>query len=335
MAFRIKNTLSSLLVLISATATSIARGDPICDFDGDGMSELPFVQVNENGHFDWSAFNPRTHQVRAVIGNFGDPSSKLIPGNWFEPNKTVAAIVKPVTGAPNSRSIWTARSLTYAGGSSVTKHLGRTGDLIIQGGDYDGNGITDSLILKRTTGKLGLRVNYFLASYNGNNLGTERLYEALGKPFRDTNFFFSPDGIVDHLAVLRRGPPAHNTVLQLKPFTDTPLAFSIGNLPRDSFGPIPLKQGVGRADLLLFYSKKGEIIQLLVKNLRGKTVYRKGIPGSGFVTVGNYFDDPGHEIALQNKTYFTLINPKTHQMHVVESGLTTQWVSCVSSQTIE
>lgn len=155
----------------------------------------------------------------------GGPSSRLIPGSWFESGKAVPAIVSPVILGVNGRAIWAARSLDYAGGTGLTRLLGRPGDMIIQGGDYDGNGITDSLILKRTTGKLGLRVSYFLSTYNGNNLGKERLYKALGSPFKDANFFFSPDGINDYLAVLQRRSVQSYAVLQLKPFTDTPQFF--------------------------------------------------------------------------------------------------------------
>ena len=321
-------------ISIGLMAPLITFADPICDFDGDGRSDIAFVNTNRQGSYDWTAFDPRTGRNKAVLKNFGNASSKLIPGNWFESGRAVAAIVNPVTGGPNGRAIWMARSIDYAGGSALTRDLGRSGDIIIQGGDYDGNGITDSLVLKRTTGKLGLRVNYFLSSYNGNNLGKERLYKALGSPFKDPNFFFSPDGSSDYLAVLQRNSGRSNAALQLKPFTDSPQAFSIGSLPGGSLGPLPLKQGSGKADLLVFYAKRGNKTQLTVKTLQGFTVYSGTIAGGGAVMVGDYFDDRGWEIAVQNGAAFTFINPKTNAEYVVGGAPSGRVVSCVSNQTI-
>ncbi len=179
---------------------------------------------------------------------------------------------------------------------------------------------------------LGLRVNYFLASYNGNNLGKERLYKALGAPFRDNNFFFSPNGGADYLAVLKRSPRG-SQVLRLKPFTDTPQAFNIGKLPSGARGPLPIKQGGGRPDQLLFYSMRNGQTHLVVRNLTGRDLYTATVAGADGVIVGDYFDDQGWEIGVQSGDAITVVNPHTKSSRLVlrPSGLL---VSCVSNQTI-
>ena len=327
-----------LMVCLSLSLSSFllvqpSFGDAICDFNGDGMSEIAFVNVNKQGTYDWSTFDPRTGKLTALINGFGGASSKLIPGNWFQSGRAVAAIVDPVTPGINGRAKWIAKSLDYAGGATVTRSLGRPGDIIIQGGDYDGNGITDSLILKRTTGKLGLRVNYFLSSYNGDNLGKERLYKALGAPFKDPNFFFSPDGQTDYLAVLKTGAGGYHSALQLKPFTDKPTSFGIGTLPGGSKGPLPLKQGPGKEDSLVFYAPRNGRIQLTVKSLQGATIYSKSLTGNGAVSVGDYLNERGWEIAVQSGKSFTIINPRTKSEHTIQ-GPDGQVVSCITNQII-
>lgn len=326
-------TIASFVALLALTSPMSALASPVCDFDGDGMSEVVLVKPGAKGSYDWSAFNPRTGTTKSVVNSFGNASSKLIPGNWFTSGEAVPAIINPVSGGPNGRAVWVATSLSYDGGRTQVRNLGRTGDLVIQGGDYDGNGIADSLILKRTTGKLGLRVNYFLSSYNGNNLGKERLYRALGSPFKDRNFFFSPDGTLDYLAVLRRGANGGATALQLKPFTDSPQVLNLGALPGGAQGPLPLKQGPRRPDLLAFYAARKGRTQVVVKTLQGVTVYSGTVDGAGSVSVGDYFDDPGWEIAVQNGATFTFLNPMTKASYVVRSG-GGRAVSCISNQTI-
>lgn len=325
----------SLIAVLSLIALHVreSHASPICDFDGDGMSELVVVNTSEKGTYNWRAYNPRSGRIRIVAQGLGTQTSNLIPGNWLTPGQAVAAIVDPVGPNPQDRATWTLKSLDYLGGIAVSKKLGRSGDIIILGGDYDANGITDSLILKRTTGMLGLRANYFLASYNGNNLGKERLYKALGAPFQDSNFFFSPDGHADYLAVL--SPSSRGArVVQLKPFTDAPQAFTVGRLPSGTRGPLAIKQGSGRPDYLLFYAMRNGQTQLIVKNLAGHDIYNATVPAADGVLVGDYFDDPGWEIGVQNGDAVTVVNPHTKIPRLVlrPSG---RLVSCVSNLRIQ
>ena len=259
----------------------------------------------------------------------------MIPGNWINSGEAVAAIVDPTTAVGTTRATWSIKTDDrYVGQTqSYVHNLGRKGDIIILGGDYDGNGITDSLILKQTTGKLGLRVNYFLTGYNGNNLGKERLYKALGAPFRDRNFFFSPDGTIDYLGVLRRSEGGASSILKLKPFSDSATSFSVGQLPPGAQGPLALKQGEGIPDLLAFFIKQGNNTQLTVKTQNGSNVSVKVIPGTGSVLVGDYLSDKGDELAVQGNTNITIFNPVTrHTVSVTPpSG---QLISCVSNQFI-
>ena len=312
-------------------ASSAAFAATSCDFDQDGKSELVFVNVASSGKYDWTAFNPRSGKSKIVAEDFGDQASKLIPGNWISSDQAVAGIVDPVSGGVTGRAKWAVQDSGYTG-ESYLHSLGRSGDLIIQGGDYDGNGITDSLILKQSTGKLGLRVNYFLSSYNGNNLGKERLYKALGSPFHDANFFFSPDGVTDYLGVLRIRGQSYSA-LQLKPFTDSPKAFSLGTIPNSVRGALPLKQGVGQPDLLAFFAPGLGSTKVFVKKLSGATIFTKTVPGSDGFTVGDYFADRGWEIAVRDGDNFHILNPLTRSEHVV-TGPGGKLASCVGNQFI-
>lgn len=312
---------------------SRALADASCDFDGDGKSEIAIVNLGADGRYNWSAFHPATGNSTQIIQSFGTPNSKLIPGNWLESDEAIAAIVDPVDTNAGNRATWTVKYLDNGKLETYSKNLGRSGDIIINGGDYDGNGVTDSLILKQTTGKLGLRVNYFLSNYNGNNLGTERLYKALGTPFRDRNFFFSPDGNSDYLAVLRSGKRT-SSILKLKPFTDTPSVIKIGSLPANIQGPIALKEGSGHPDLLVFYEVIKGQTHFIIKNNSGKTVIDKTTHAVGQVLVGDYLPDTGYELAIKTTNDFYLLNPITNKELFVAAP-SGQVVSCVGNISID
>lgn len=330
-----KKLIASLLVLYAASP-NIALAESLCDFDGDGMSEFVVVNPDSNGNYDWQTFDPRSGSSSTLIKGFGNSSSKLIPGNWVDANRAIAAVVDPVSGGPTGRATWSVRSDDkYAGTSySYARSLGRPGDIIILGGDYDGNGITDSLILKRTTGKLGLRVNFFLSSYNADRLGKERLYKALGSPFVDKNFYFSRDGKTDYLGVIRKSRGGNSKILTLKPFTDTPHAISMGVLPSGAQGPIALRQRTGSPDLLVFYVRKNGATSLTIKNQSGRTLVSKKVSGNGAVSVGDYLADGGYEIAVQGKNTVEIYNPISNS-DVTVTPPSGQLVSCVGNQTIQ
>jgi|GEM_PF-3061932 len=324
--------LATLHLSTSVLNAQHAAATPVCDFDSDGMSEFLVVNPNQNGALDWTSFNPRSNRSRLEMEGFGGSQSLFIPGNWTSSDQAVAALVDPKGPGALDRATWKVKSMSYLGGAEVSKSLGRPGDIIINGGDFDGNGITDSLILKRTTGMLGLRVNYFLLSYNGDNLGKERLYKALGAPFKDTNFIFSPDGVSDWLAVLqRRGTKTR--MLLLKPFTDTPQSFDLGTLPGGVQTPMPLKQGAGIPDLIVFSGARGGQTQITVKNLSGRDIFKRVIPGASGVSVGDYLPDSGWEVAIHNDESITIINPLSGAKREVirPAGLL---VNCISNQII-
>lgn len=107
-------------------------------------------------------------------------------------------------------------------------------------------------------------------------------------------------------------------------------------MPGGSLGPLPLKQGAGRGDLLALYARRGMKTLLTVKTINGSTVYRKMIAGSGVVTVGDFFQDRGWEVVVQNGTSFTFVNPNpnTKAEYVVNSGPFGKIASCIPNQTI-
>jgi hypothetical protein len=323
------------LFALAGLVPQMAFANPSCDFDGDGMSDFVVVNKGANGNYDWHIFNPRSGSSSTLINGFGNSSSRLIPGNWVDSNQAIAAVVNPVSGGPTGRATWVVKSDDrYSGESySYTRSLGRNGDIVILGGDYDGNGVTDSLILKRSTGKLGLRVNYFLSNYNGNNLGKERLYRELGRPFVDKNFFFSPDGNTDYLGVIKKSSGKSSSILMLKPFTDNPISLTMGILPAGVQGPLALKQGAGRPDLLAFYVQNKGGTLIIIKDQSGRTINNRQLSGKGAVLVGDYLTGRGYEIAVQGNGVIEIYNPLTKQ-EVSVTPPRGQLVSCAGNLTI-
>lgn len=302
------------------------------DYDGNGFAEIPMLTPTARGSYQWQLFDPASGLTTTFTRGLGKPGDGLIIANWLYRKVTSAGVVKAPSSRSGGRLVWTirtnvvksaranqsrrrntrARTARRARAFEVkqhTKYLGRRGEIIITGGDFNGNGFSDALVLvNRGTGsyKWGLRGDFFLSSYNP-GLNINRAYFDFGRWGVDRPFFFNPDGKSDWFALLRPNSGAYD-VLYTQPFTKEVRSFSVGTIPDGTNAPIPLQQD-DRSDLLVFFGTSTGATQLVIKDLTGATVASFEVPIIGEVTVGNYGPGAGEEIAVSSGGRFFIINP--------------------------
>jgi len=316
-------TLGFLFTTLTSPPSAIAAG---ADYDGNGFSEIPVLVPGPGGRLAWKLFDPASGATTTFLSSFGKLGDGLIVANWLYPTVTSAGVLSRPDAKSQGRLTWTIRTnvIPKTGRSRTPtikqhqKHLGRPGETIITGGDFDGDQIADAVVLaNRGTGfyKWGLRAKFFLASYNP-GLHVNRAYFDFGKFGKDIPFFLNPDGKSDWFAVLRKGEVSYN-VMMTQPFTREVRTIEVGSLADGTHPPVPLQQDDG-TDYLVFWAIAGNTTNIVVKDLRGETVYATNLPISGTVTVGNYGPGAGEEIAVSAEGRFFIINPIANR--VVETA---------------
>ncbi len=309
-------SLGILCTALTSPSSAIAAG---ADYDGNGFSEIPVLVPSAGGQLEWKLFDPASGITTTFLPSFGRLGNGLIIANWLYPKVTSAGVLNKPNAASKGRLVWTIQTAVTSKRGTRTKttikqhqkFLGRPGETIITGGDFDGDRIGDAVVLaNRGTGfyKWGLRAKFFLASYNP-GLNVNRAYFDFGVRGKDIPFYLNPSGKSDWFAVLRESGGTYN-VLMTQPFTRETRTIEIGPLADGSHPPVPLQQDDG-SDYLVFWAVSGNNTNIVVKNLQGQTVYSTDMPLAGTVTVGNYGPGAGEEIAVSAEGRFFIINPIT------------------------
>jgi hypothetical protein len=312
-------TLSLLVNAFSSASPARAAG---ADYDGNGFAEIPILTPGAGGSLEWKLFDPASGVTTTFLPSFGKLGDALIIANYLYPKVTSAGVLSLPNAKSGGRLVWTIRTNVVKKGAPAStatimehhRYLGRKGDVIVTGGDFDGNKIADALVLARRGNGLytwGLRANLFLSSYNPGS-GSNRAYFDFGVVGRDIPFYLNPEGKGDWFALLQPQGDTYQVVM-MQPFSKVSRTINVGQLQDGSHPPLPLQQDDG-SDYLVFYSTSGDSTNLVIKNLRGDTVSTFEVPITGTVTVGNYGPGAGEEIAVISGERYFIVNPITGRM---------------------
>lgn len=292
------------------------------DYDGNGFAEIPVISTGSSGGLVWNLFDPTSGRTSVFTTNLGRVGDSLILANWLYANVTSAGTLSGPTSGSGGRLVWTIRTTVVKNGAArIQQHqkfLGRRGEIIITGGDFNGDGFSDALVLTNRGGGAytwGLRANFFLSSYNS-GLNQDRAYFPFGRLGHDKPFFFNPDGRSDWFAILSCQGRSECQVVAKQPFTQATKTISVGAIGDPNRVPVPVAQDDGR-DLLAFVSESGNKTEIDVKDLKGRTTRSMAVPLRGTVTVGNYGPGPGEELCVSRGGRFVIVNPVTGRKSIL------------------
>ena len=309
--------LSRSLVLCSVLAATSSQAAQAAgaDYDGNGFAEVPVITTSNSGELTWNLFDPISGKTGVFTQGLGRAGDLPILANWLYSKVTSAGALSAPSAESGGRLVWTIRTAVRSGRStSIQQHrkfLGRKGEIIISGGDFDGDGFSDALVLtNRGGGKYtwGLRGNFFVSSYNP-GLNQNRAYFQFGRWGAEKPFFLNPDGNSDWFAVLACDR-SDCLIRMTQPFSKEGRTIRVGKVSDPSRVPVPIAQDDG-SDILGFISETRSSTTIEVKNLRGETVRTLHVPFAGDVTVGNYGPGPGEELCVSSQGRFFIINPIT------------------------
>ncbi len=308
--FRRSAGLAAISALIFACTVSVSSADPAGDCDGDGVSDRMYVVSDTAGKNIFCAKSSTPAVAPEKIAVVGASADAMALGAWRSAGEFAIGYIQ----SRSTGLIWKVVTATSPVLEYAQVRFGAQGNVVLLGGDFDGDGISDGAVVEYDKAELSWRVWHNLLAANP---GVRRKAVAFGQSSTDRVFFFNPDGRRDRLAVM--GDRKGRATLILKDlvtgkssraYTGFPKFLIRGDRPR----PFPLQTGDGEDMVAVLYEDETDT-RLYVFNHRGQRIRVKGFVGLFDVSIGDYDgSQAGEEVALTSRTTDTVIiyNPFTN-----------------------
>ncbi len=291
-----------VLTYLLLCSTTIAGAQTQTDFDGDDISDVTYITSTSGTALNWKTV-PSTNDGSALNETFGLSSDLISLAHWLESPSPTLGVVR--VRSLDNKLVW---KILLTDGTIQEEVFGSSSDLVLSGGDFNGNQIDDAVVVRRNKNKLlwGIKRDIFSSPL-----------KTIQKEFGNSGeraFYASPDGERDWLATFGK-LGAKKTILRLydlqskKTRTNKkiPLRFALNQRPR----PLPLKQSDG-TDLIVFVEEDQSDTTLTTYSLKGKKISSRTLSGLGTITIGNFLaDEEGEEIALHTSAKIRYLNPVT------------------------
>ncbi len=272
------------------------------DFDGDGVSDLTRVEIGSDNSLIWKAVLSASGTT-STLGTLGRKGDQIAMAQWYGAGTQIGIVSESVA---DDSIVWTVVNTV---GSRVQFSLGKKGDLVVAGADFNGNGVADAAVVRLVGGKATWQI-LLDPLVSGSN---EVLEIALGKTGDRVFYARVDDSGMDWLGVVGKGSGGRSLARmrnlisgEVRRFTRLPKLASQGSRPR----AFPVRQASG-ADLLGFQVTAGSTTRLTVTTVSGARVYSGQFSGAGTTVVGDFTSGPGYEIAYQASDESVMSNPLT------------------------
>ena len=287
------SVLFALLAAVFQLPTAFAT--PI-DFDGDGLADLTSFSASGK-QLLWKTRYSSTQQV-VELGSFGGADDLPAPGAWLGNGSQLG-----VVSLEKNAVVWSILN----NGSVDSKSFGSKGDLVLTGGDYNGNGIADAAVVRLKDGKAVWQI-WIDPFTDATSSPRSVTFGAAG----DRAFFAKVDSSSqDWIGVLRKGAGRNSQARmrnivtgEVRTLTRLPAFATNGNRPR----PHPVPQ-VGGPDLLAFHVANSDTTAIRVVSLTGVEVGNVSVDGATEAFIGEINEGPGSELAYQSGEEAGSFNP--------------------------
>lgn len=280
------------------------------DFDGDGVSDRTWVEVAGDKTLTWKT-EASTTKVVSTIASLGSDGDLPIMAQWLSGGTQigVASLNKTI-----GQIEWSIRD---SNGNLVTKAFGESGDLVVAGADFNGNGQADAAVVRLVSGKARWTIAFDLfASAN-----PEKKTITFGKTGDRAFYARAVDGSsTDWIGITRKGSRNRSSA-RLKEVTTgqvitksrLPKFASQGNRPR----AFPIRQPLG-PDLLGFTVTNGSGTAVRVYSLDGVAYSSVDLKGTGTTVVGDFLPSDGYEVLFQSASQSAYFTP--HDIDIVDAS---------------
>jgi hypothetical protein len=220
---------------------------------------------------------------------------------WFGSGTQIGIVSESAT---DDSIVWTVVNPV---GAQMQFSLGKKGDLVVAGADFNGNGVSDAAVVRLVGGKATWQILLDPLVSGSNSV----LEIVLGKSGDRVFYARADDSAADWIGVVGKGAGGRSLARmrnvvsgEVRRFTRLPKLASQGSRPR----AFPIRQASG-ADLLGFQVSSGSTTRLTVTTLTGARVYNGQFAGAGISVVGEFGAGAGYEVAYQASDESVITNP--------------------------
>ena len=290
-------TLGACLSFVSTALAAVPN-----DFDGDGISDRTWIQIESDKTLTWNA-QLSASQTQASLGSLGKSGDAVVMAQWLAGGTQIG--VASLNSITNEIE-WSIRD---SAGTVRTKVLGKKGDLVVSGADLDGNGLADAAVVRLENRKATWVVKFnFFAS----DTPVEKTFQ-FGEA-GDRVFYARAEtgSAVDWIGITRTGSNSKTLARMMdinsgavRQFARLPRFASQGTRPR----PFPVRQSSG-VDLIGFSVGSGGKTSLKVFSLEGGAISSSVFEGLGVNVVGEFLQGSGYEVLYDDGTNAEVLNPR-------------------------
>ena len=299
---RLVVTALSCLVFSAAAQAQVPM-----DYDADGISDLTKILEKSDDSLTWAATLSSDSSVLA-LGTIGSAGDAPILAAWDSGGPQIGVVTED---KPNKALKW---AILNGSSSPVWRSFGKPGDLVISGGDFNGDGKADAAVVRLVKGKATWTVSYNL--FDSTGAVPDMVSFVFGETGDRVFFARVEGGSTDWIGVMRKGQGNKSNARlknlvtgQVRQYTRLPKVASTGDRPR----AFAVRQESG-PDLLGFESvtKSGTLIRAY--SLGGALVGSHEFLGTGQLAVGDFNDGSGFEVAFQSPKESGIFNPASGEV---------------------
>jgi hypothetical protein len=272
------------------------------DFDGDGVSDRAWIQIESDNSLTWLA-QLSASQTQMALGTLGKAGDVVTMAQWLAGGTQIGV------ASLNSTTHEIEWSIRDSSGNVSTKVFGKKGDLVVSGADFNGNGLADAAVVRLENKKAQWVVSFDLFA---SQAPVEKNFQFGDAGDRVFYARAESGSAVDWIGLTRTGSNSKTLARMMdinsgavKQFSRLPKLASQGNRPR----PFPIRQSSG-TDLIGFSVGSGGKTSVKVFNLEGGAVSSSVFSGTGTTVVGEFVQGPGYEVLYESGEYATILNPR-------------------------
>jgi hypothetical protein len=280
------------------------------DASGDGLSEIAYVAIDEDGNLDWqvrssqSGFSTPVSGITSEFLNLGQSGDHLLIGDYSGTGQTLYGFIEDRSNQNSVR--WNLRGTD---GQITSVDFGNSKDVVVSGADFNQDGTSDIAVVRRV-GPSVVRTSPFVAGV-GQDIEVNFPKKASKKVRKNIGqVFFSP-GRLGILYTNKRGKRNSRFKGVFYDFaSEQRQNFSLRGRPRGGIIEVAaIQDASGSQNLLIHERLNRSTLRVSIYSFDGQRLYRTSLPGST-VLVGNFTSGAsGEQFAVKNGSTVTVISP--------------------------